>query len=82
MINSFVNTLTFVTEFRFGNVDPDHFEQLAFACPNLQCLDLGGCTDCLRSLQGLHMIAQCCKSLCGLNLKSIPTKNVESHIKL
>ena len=71
-----------MTEFSFhnsGGIHSGHLEQLAFACPNLQRLDLQGCSSCLSSLQGLRMIAQCCNNLCGLNLKSI---SVESHTEL
>jgi len=57
-----------------------HLEQLAIACPNLQHLNLE-CEDyCLEHLQGLHLIAACCRNLRGLNLLGISM--VESHVQL
>ena len=56
-------------------------EQLAIECPNLQRLSLS-CTDCLKSLQGLHAIAGSCRNLQGLSLLYIPVKDVESQIQL
>ena len=49
MINNSVATLHHVTEFSFhnsGGIYSGHLEQLAFACPNLQHLDLQGCSSC------------------------------------
>jgi len=84
-MNGFVGNLNCVTEFSFNMADSvhsGHLEQLALACPNLQRLDLKGCSDCLKSLRGLRMIAHCCKQLCGLNLKSIPIREVENCLEL
>ena len=75
LINNSVNTLKFVTEFWFGPADPlypGHLEQLAFACPNLEHLNLAGRSECLHNLQGLRTIAQHCKNLHRLNLMLIP----------
>jgi len=82
MINNSVNTLEYVTHFSFGPASPiypGNLEQLAFACPNLESLNLHGCTQCLRNLQGLRTIAQNCKNLCGLNLTHIPLKEFQEY---
>ena len=81
MINNSVKTLKFVTEFWFGYADPlypGHLEQLAFACPNLEHLDLAGRSECLHNLQGLRTIAQHCKNLHRLNLMLIPLNKIGS----
>ena len=49
---------------------PSHLEQLAIACPNLQQLVLSGCTQCLKSLQGLCAIAKHCHNLQGQTYRS------------
>ena len=79
MMNTFVNSLEFVTEFSFGPVHQIifwHLIQLAFACPNLERLDLGCNSECLRNLQGIRTIAQHCKNLNGLNLMWIPLNKI------
>ena len=70
-IDNSVSSLTSVTYFDasyYGNLYPGHLEQLSIACPNLQRLDLSHNSKCLSNLQGLHSLANNCKSLQGLNL--------------
>ena len=77
-----VTSLSFITNFdasRCKSVHPDHLEQLAVACPNLQRLNLSSKYECLESLQGLRMIASCCHSLQGLHLGGIGVSKVENH---
>ena len=88
-MNRTFTDLEFITEFdascfRVSHFDAksDHLEQLAFACPNLQRLNLNGNKECLKSLRGLRAIASCCHNLHGLNLKFISVKEVENQIQL
>ena len=64
------------------NIHPDHLEQLAVACPNLERLNLMNAEDCLQSLQGLRAIVDTCQNLQGLNLVGIPMSSVESYLLL
>ena len=69
-----VASLTTVTYFDASHCSvlyPGHLEQLSIACPNLQKLDLYDNSNCLRNLQGLHSLANNCKSLQALNLREI-----------
>jgi len=77
-----ITSLSIVTQFDATRCDlyPGHLEQLAIACPNLQHLNLLGNRHCLLSLQGLHAIFTCCKSLQGLNIVEISF--LESYIQL
>jgi len=50
-------------------------------CPNLQQLNLEYNSNCLKSLQGLRVIANCNK-LQGLNLLGISVKDVENRVQL
>ena len=79
-----ISNLNFVTQFDAVDcrMHSGHLEQLALACPNLQYLDLQWNFNCLQSLQGLHVIAACCRSLRGLNLLGISIKAVESRVKV
>ena len=73
-IDTSVTSLTSVTYFDASccsSLYPGHLEQLSVACPNLQRLDLCGNSECLNNLQGLHSLANNCKSLQALNLLSI-----------
>ena len=73
-IDTSVTSLTSVTYFDasyWGCLHPGHLEQLSIACPNLQRLDLFGNSECLINLQGLHSLANNCKSLQALNLLRI-----------
>ena len=73
-IDNSVTSLTSVTYFDASycrNLYPGHLEQLSFACPNLQRLDLSHNSKCLGNLRGLHSLANNCKSLQGLNLRYI-----------
>ena len=74
-----VTSLTSVTHFdaSCGGLYPGHLEQLSIACPNLQRLDLWGNSDCLNNLEGLHSLANNCKSLRGLCLKEIHVHDCE-----
>ena len=54
-------------DFSGVNIYPDHLEQLAIACPNLERLNLSGAHNSLQSLQGLHAIVDTCQNLQGLN---------------
>jgi len=78
-----VSSLSCVTEFNFANsgvLNSGHLEQLAFACPNLQRLNLENNNDCLTRLEGLRKIAHHCLSFHGLNLKKVSV--IESHVGL
>jgi len=80
-----VRSLHSVTHFdvtRYASLLPDHLEQLAFACPNLQQLKLRNCYECLKSLQGLSVIANHCHDLQGLNILGISITKLESQIRL
>ena len=55
---------------------PDHLEQLAIACPNLERLNLRNVKNSLQSLQGLHAIVDTCQNLQGLNLVGIPVSSI------
>ena len=83
MFNNAVSTSNFVTEIDFGKSDlhSGDLEMLAMACPKLKRLNLEGNSECLKSLQGLSTITQCCSDLCGLNLNKISVTEVESPIK-
>ena len=64
------------------NVYPDHSEQLAIACSNLERLNLRNAKNSLQSLQGLRAIVDTCQNLQGLNLVGIPASSVESYLLL
>ena len=64
------------------NICPDHLEQLAIACPNLERLNLMNADNCLQSLDGLHAIVGKCRNLQGLNLVGISVSSVESYLLL
>ena len=75
-----VTSLTSVTYFDASHcrvLYPGHLEQLSIACPNLQRLDLTGNYNCLNNLQGLHSLANNCKTLQGLSLKGIHVHDCE-----
>ena len=76
-IDTNVTSLTFITYFdaSSSSLYPGHLEQLSIACPNLRRLDLSNNSECLNNLQGLHNLANNCKSLQGLNLTEIHTNN-------
>ena len=85
LLNGSVTNLTFVTYFDVGRekyIHSGHLEQLAIACPNLMWLNLRYNMECLQSLQGLEVIARCCKKLQGLNLWYVPLRNIQSQVKL
>ena len=65
-----------------SGVCPDHLEQLAVACPNLEQLILRGNVDCLEDLQGLRAIVHACQNLTTLDLSGIPVSSVESCLLL
>ena len=79
-IDTSVTSLTFVTYFDASycrSLYPGHLEQLSVALPNLQRLDLCGNSECLNNLQGLHSLANNCKSLRALNLLRIHASDCE-----
>ena len=83
VLNKVVDSLKFVTEFDFGfseTLQSGNLEQVAIACPNLQRLDVYGNDFCLSPLRGLLMIVNHCSHLCGLNLRNISVKDVESQL--
>ena len=83
-LKSDMTDLTFVTHFDASLcklLHSGHLEQLAVMCPNLQQLNLEDNVNCLKSLQGLRVIASCSK-LQGLNLLGIQVKDVESRVRL
>ena len=78
------NHLKFITEANFAEfetVNSRHLEQLAFACPNLQRLNLQNNFDCLKNLKGLETAANHCRDLRGLNFQYIPVHLVENHLR-
>ena len=79
-----IASLNFVTHFDASlcQLHSGHLEQLAMACSNLLELNLRKNADCLKSLQGLRVIADYCKSLRGLNLLQISVLEIQSHIEL
>ena len=66
----------------FVNVHCYHLNQFAFACPNLQRLNLRDNVDCLDDLQGLHAIVHTCQNLESLNLSGISISRVQSYLLL
>ena len=81
-----ISSIGFITHFNImwqsSNFLPDHLEQLAMACPNLQQLILRGSCKCLSNLKGLRAVASYCGSLHGLNISDISVTELESQIKL
>ena len=73
-----------LTEFSAFSCDihSNQLEQLAVTCPNLRRLNLEQNYQCLELLQGLQTVGSSCLNLEGLNLKGIPTKNIESQAYL
>ena len=69
-------------DFSGVNIYPDHLEQLAIACPNLERLNLSSAQNSLQNLQGLRTIVATCQNLQGLNLVGIPASSVESYLML
>jgi len=83
--NSDIVSLNHLTHFDASNtkyLHSGHLEQLALICPNLEELNLQGNANCLKSLQGLHMLASCCDNLQGLNLLGISVTDLESRLQL
>jgi len=76
--------LKFVTEFvnPFDRFCTKDLKRLAFTWPNLQRLDIRNNKSCLKSLRGLHAIANYCHNLQGLNLLGIPVTEVEDQTQL
>lgn len=66
----------------YQNVNSNHLQQLAIACPNLQQLHLKGNVNCLEDLWGLQAIVDKCEHLKSLNLAGIPVSWVESYLLL
>jgi len=84
-LNLSISDLNFVTDFDASyceSVKSEHLEQLAVVCPNLCRLNLRSNGDCLKSLQGIRIIADHCHNLEGLNLMDIPVAEVENHLQL
>ena len=75
------NSLSSV-DFSNMNLYPDHLEQLAIACPNIERLNLMRSRNSLQSLQGLRAIVDTCRNLQGLNLILIPVSRIESCLLL
>ena len=69
-------------DFSCVNIYPDHLEQLAVACPNLERLNLRYAENSLQSLQGLRAIVDTCQNLQGLNFIGIPVSSMESCLLL
>ena len=85
VFNNPISSVSQITEFSLAYslcVQPGHLEQLAFACPNLQRLNLQDNRDCLARLQGLRTIAGNCRDLRGLNIQCIPVTKVENYLGL
>ena len=79
-----INNLSFITHFSVSScqLHSGHLEQLAIACPNLMELNLDGNDSCLKSIQGLRMIAGSCRNLQGLNLSCISVNRMENYVQL
>ena len=69
-------------DFSSMNIYPDHLEQLAIICPNLERLNLRKAQNSLQNIQGLHAIVNTCQNLQGLNLEEIPVSEKESCLLL
>ena len=82
-LNCNVTNLNSVVEldFTFCQLYSDHLEHFSIVCPNLQRLNLQY-SDSLKSLHGLHVIANSCHYLHGLNLMNICLKDVEDQMQL
>ena len=78
---SHLNSVSHV-DISYSGVRPDHLEQLAVVCPNLEQLSLRGNVDCLEDLEGLRAIVHTCQNLTVLNLSGIPVSSVESCLLL
>ena len=76
-----LHTVSYV-DISYENVNSNHLQQLAIACPNLQQLHLQGNVNCLKDLQGLQAIVDKCKNLKNLNLAGIDVSRVESYLLL
>ena len=76
-----LHTVSYV-DISYENVNSNHLQQLAIACPNLQQLHLRGNVNCLEDLQGLQAIVDKCKNLKSLNLAGIDVSWVESYLLL
>ena len=78
-------SLSFIVEFDLSDCESltsDHLEHLATVCLSLQRLRLFRSVNCLKKLQGLQTVANCCHSLQGLDLVGIRVTEVENHIQL
>ena len=75
------NSVSYVN-FSSVNIYPDHLEQLAIICPNLQRLNLRKAQNSLQNMQGLRAIVNTCQNLQGLNLEEIPVSEKESCLLL
>jgi len=85
VLNKVINNFNCVTEFNFAyseTLQSGNLEQVAIACPNIQRLNLESNFHCLYPLRGLYLIAHHCRDLCGLNLKYILVKDIESQLGL
>ena len=76
-----LRTVSYI-DISYENVNSNHLQQLAVACPNLQQLHLQGNVNCLKDLQGLQAIVDKCKNLKSLNLAGIDVSWVESCLLL
>ena len=76
-----LRTVSYV-DISYENVNSNHLQQLAVACPNLQQLHLRGNVNCLKDLKGLQAIVEKCKNLKSLNLAGIDVSRVESYLLL
>jgi len=79
-----IDNLDFVIAFAMCDnlFSSEHLKQLAVVCPNLQRLNLGHSKNCLKSLNGLHFVANFCQNLQGLNLLGVTVEEVENQIRL
>ena len=80
----YISNFNSVCNVDFFGVDiyPDHLEQLAIACPNLERLNLRSAQNSLQRLQGLRAIVDTCQNLQGLNLIGISVLLMESYLLL
>ena len=74
-----LRTVSYI-DISYKNVNSNHLQELAVACPNLQQLHLQGNVNCLQDLQGLQAIVDKCKNIKSLNLAGIDVSWVESYL--
>jgi len=65
------------------NISGHLLQLIATSSPNLEILNLQGCSGCLEPIQGLESLALCCPNLAELNLKGVhhqPSKETPNKL--